>query len=108
MKRQYKMQPYARIRQRTNSEQISNNSMMKEIKFFDGESSTIQEYKERFNLSIGLYVQEFIVDDEILEILIDYVNRNQQIYNLGFSWGGINGLTVKGIQPGRLTNTDGK
>lgn len=37
-----------------------------------------------------------------------YVNSNLHVYDLGLSWGGINGLTVKGIQPGRFTATDGK
>jgi len=73
----------------------------------DGICSTIQEYKEHFQLSIGLYVQEFAVDEVAISLIVKYVNSNPHVYDLGLSWGGINGLTVKGIQPGRFTATDG-
>jgi hypothetical protein len=121
VKKEYKFQPYARVRQDeksktskySNKENDDDLSDDERIRFIDdgtenGHGSTIQQYKEHFSLSIGLYVQEFCVDDQIMELLIKYVNKNQHIYNLGLSWGGVNGLTVKGIQPGRLTNTDGK
>ena len=70
-------------------------------------SSTIQEYKEHYQLSIGLYIQEFAVDEVAISLIVKYVNSNPHVYDLGLSWGGINGLTVKGIQPGRFTATDG-
>lgn len=74
----------------------------------DGDScSTIQEYKDHYNLSIGLYVQEFAIDASAISLITQYVNENPHVYELGLSWGGINGLTVGGIQPGRVTNTDG-
>lgn len=73
----------------------------------DGICSTIQEYKEHYQLSIGLYVQEFAVDEVAISLIVKYVNSNPHVYDLGLSWGGINGLTVKGIQPGRFTATDG-
>jgi hypothetical protein len=69
--------------------------------------STIQEYKEHYQLSIGLYVQEFAIDEVAISLIAKYVNSNSHVYDLGLSWGGINGLTVKGIQPGRFTATDG-
>jgi hypothetical protein len=69
--------------------------------------STIQDYKEHYQLSIGLYVQEFAVDEVAISLIVKYVNSNPHVYDLGLSWGGINGLTVKGIQPGRFTATDG-
>ena len=69
--------------------------------------STIQQYKEYYHLSIGLYVQEFAIDEVAISLIVKYVNRNLHVYDLGLSWGGINGLTVKGIQPGRFTATDG-
>jgi len=69
--------------------------------------STIQEYKEHYHLSIGLYVQEFAIDEVAISLLVKYVNSNLHVFDLGLSWGGINGLTVKGIQPGRFTATDG-
>ncbi|KAL7549887.1 hypothetical protein ACHAWF_016373, partial [Thalassiosira exigua] len=73
----------------------------------DGVCSTIQQYKEYYQLSIGLYVQEFAVDECAISLIVKYVNSNLHVYDLGLSWGGINGLTVKGIQPGRFTATDG-
>jgi len=73
----------------------------------DNICSTIQEYKEHYQLSIGLYVQEFAIDEVAASLIVKYVNSNPHVYDLGLSWGGINGLTVKGIQPGRFTATDG-
>jgi len=128
-KKQYKFQSYARVKHSKSrnskdylamkedstssisSADIPNGSSEtkdKEIRFQEGNGSTIQQYKEHFGLSLGLYVQEFCVDDKIMELLVEYVNKNEHIYDLGFSWGGVNGMTVKGIQPGRVTSTDGK
>ena len=73
----------------------------------DGICSTIQDYKEHYELSIGLYVQEFAIDEAAISLIVKYVNGNPHVYDLGLSWGGVNGLTVKGIQPGRFTATDG-
>ena len=78
--------------------------------FEDGGStcSTIQEYKEHYQLSLGLYVQEFAIDEVAISLLVRYVNTmGREVFDLGLSWGGINGLTVKGIQPGRFTATEG-
>ncbi|KAL3930394.1 MAG: hypothetical protein SGBAC_011786 [Bacillariaceae sp.] len=69
--------------------------------------STIQMYKERFNLRIGLYVQEFAVDEAAIAVLSQYFNDHPDIFDLGFAWGGINGITIRGIKPGRFTATDG-
>lgn len=69
--------------------------------------STIQDYQRKFNLSIGIYCQEFCIDDAATSILVRLVNDHPQVYNLGFSWGGVNGVTVRNIQPGRFTRTDG-
>lgn len=74
---------------------------------YNGVCSTIQEYKEHYQLSIGLYVQEFAIDETAISLIVKYVNSNPHVYDLGLSWGGVNGLTVKGIQPGRFTATDG-
>jgi len=73
----------------------------------DSICSTIQQYKEYYQLSIGLYVQEFAIDEVAISLIAKYVNSNLHVFDLGLSWGGINGLTVKGIQPGRFTATDG-
>eukprot|EP00526_Cylindrotheca_closterium_P002558 CAMPEP_0113638788 /NCGR_PEP_ID=MMETSP0017_2-20120614/20334_1 /TAXON_ID=2856 /ORGANISM="Cylindrotheca closterium" /LENGTH=913 /DNA_ID=CAMNT_0000549941 /DNA_START=732 /DNA_END=3473 /DNA_ORIENTATION=- /assembly_acc=CAM_ASM_000147 len=69
--------------------------------------STIQMYKERFNLRIGLYVQEFAIDEAAIAVLSQYFNDHPDIFDLGFAWGGINGITIRGIKPGRFTATDG-
>ena len=69
--------------------------------------STIQDYRDHFDLSIGLYCQEFAIDDAAIDFIVDHVNKNSHVYNLGLSWGGVNGVTVRGIQPDRFTNTDG-
>jgi len=70
-------------------------------------TSTIESYKKRYNLSIGLYCQEFAIDDGAINCLVKLVNDNSSVYNLGLSWGGINGITINGIKPGKFTNTDG-
>ena len=93
--------------------QLLGNSDLPEMDFVydddsDGDCSTIQEYKEYYDLSIGLYVQECAIDEATLNLIVKYVNSNLHVYDLGLSWGGINGLTVKGIEPSRFTVTDGK
>jgi hypothetical protein len=70
-------------------------------------TSTIQAYQRKFNLSIGIYCQEFCIDDSATCLLVRLVNDNPNVYNLGFCWGGVNGITVRTIQPGRFTRTDG-
>ena len=69
--------------------------------------STIQDYRNHFDLSIGLYCQEFAIDDAAIDFIVNHVNNNSHVYSLGLSWGGVNGVTVRGIQPDRFTNTDG-
>lgn len=71
------------------------------------QTSTLKSYKEKFGLSIGLYCQEFAIDEAALNVIVKYVNENADVYDLGLSWGGVNGITVRGIQPGRFTLTDG-
>lgn len=69
--------------------------------------SCLQDYKDGFGLQIGVYCQEFAIDEAALQTLANLVNRNASLYDLGFSWGGINVITIKGISPGRFTQTDG-
>ena len=68
---------------------------------------TIQQYKELYNLSIGLYCQEFAVDEAAIHLIARHVNENPSLFNLGLAWGGVNGITIHGISPGRFTSTDG-
>lgn len=73
----------------------------------EGIKATLQDYKLTFDLSIGLYCQEFAIDEAALQLLIRLVNNNMTLYSLGLSWGGVNGITIQGISPGRFTKTDG-
>lgn len=68
---------------------------------------TLADYKRHYGFSMGLYLQEFSIDEAAARLLIDLVNNNPSLYDLGLAWGGINGMTVHGIQPGRFTSTDG-
>jgi len=60
--------------------------------------ATIADYQNHFDLSIGLYVQEFSIGSDELNALATLVNRYQDVYCLGLAWGGINGLAVKGVK----------
>ena len=59
--------------------------------------ATIEDYKRRFDLQIGLYVQEFSISQYAIESLVQFTNHHSQVYNLGLAWGGINGKTVRGL-----------
>ena len=69
--------------------------------------NTLKAYKERLNLKLGLYVQEFGIDDAALDVLVRFVNSNPTLVEHGLSWGGINGIAVRGIRPSRWNPTDG-
>ncbi|KAL3938359.1 MAG: hypothetical protein SGARI_001768 [Bacillariaceae sp.] len=68
---------------------------------------SLHDYKRVYRFSMGVYVQEFSIDEAAARLLIEHVNRHPDVYDLGFAWGGVNGMTVKGIKPGRFTSTDG-
>ena len=121
-KREYKLQPHAKIRNvrrcsaGNDSDEVDDESDSYEagslLLHMHGDDlthrgSTIQDYKEYFELSVGLYCQEFAVDDTAIDFIVDHVNDNPEMYALGLSWGGVNGVTGRGIQPDRFTNTDG-
>jgi len=63
----------------------------------DLQTSTIEQYQRYYNLQIGLYVQEFSICQEALEVLINFVNFSKSVYKLGMSYGGLNGATVNGL-----------
>ena len=132
-KKKYKFQPYARVLDTKSScndkkgntkreddgtecssetnallrSQSDDNEDDNCIKFTERRSSTVQQYKDQFDISIGLYVQEFAIDEKSMDLLVRFVNKYSNVYDLGFSWGGVNGVTVRGIEPGRFTSTDG-
>lgn len=60
----------------------------------DLRSSTIEDYQKYYDLQIGLYVQEFSICQEALEVLVNFCNFTSNIYNLGMAYGGLNGATV--------------
>jgi hypothetical protein len=64
-------------------------------------------YKQKYNFALGCYLQEFAVDEAALSLLVDHINNNPTLFDLGLAWGGLNGLTVHNITPGRFTDTTG-
>lgn len=70
--------------------------------------STVRAYKEAFDLSLGLYCQEFAIDDAAVNLLVKEVNRTDTVYDLGLSWGGLNGKTIlRSSRSGIFTSMDG-
>lgn len=59
--------------------------------------ATIEDYQRHFNLKIGVYVQEFSVCEETLDVLVSFVNEFDGIYNQGLAFGGVNGIAVKNV-----------
>ena len=46
--------------------------------------SSIAEYQNMFDLSIGVYIQEFAIDRAAASTLIDHINLHPDVYKLGF------------------------
>jgi hypothetical protein len=113
IKRNYRVLPFGRTRKMHEADQVTSSppvltrSPSMTLSSAWSEGSTIELYKECYGLSIGLYSQEFAIDEAAVNLIVELVNDNPHVYDLGFSWGGVNGLTIKGIQPGRFTSTDG-
>lgn len=59
--------------------------------------STLQDYKDRFRLRIGCYVQEFSISDKNLDAVTRFLNKNKSLYDLGLAWGGLNGQCHEGL-----------
>lgn len=59
--------------------------------------ATLQDYKDRFQLNIGCYVQEFSISDRNLDAITRFLNKHKSLYNLGLAWGGINGQCHEGL-----------
>jgi hypothetical protein len=105
-KRSYSLLPFARTSILTSLSTAApdeSNTAPKDISHL----STIEAYKERYNLSIGMYVQEFAIDEAAVNVFVKLVNESPHVYDLGLSWGGVNGITLRGMQPHRFTSTDG-
>jgi len=111
IKRSYRILPFGRTRKMFDADRTRTSFSPGDLSDTPSsqwmEGSTIELYKERYELSIGMYVQEFAIDEKAAQLLIELVNENPHVYDLGLSWGGVNGITIRGIQPSRFTNTDG-
>lgn len=112
VKRSYRLYPFAHTQpspaaNRRDSSSGHNDTAASGVQDMVTSSSTIEHYKQYYELSIGLYVQEFAIDEAAVNLLVDYCNKNQHVYDLGLNWGGVNGITIRGIQPDRFTSTDG-
>lgn len=59
--------------------------------------STLQDYKDKFQLNIGCYVQEFSISHQNLDAITRFLNKFKSVYNLGLAWGGINGKCHEGL-----------
>lgn len=94
-KQSYQIQSFATAQQRADDTGLS------------AAQSPLQSYKLQYGFSIGLYVQEYAIDDAAATLLTDFVNRNPNVFDIGLCWGGVNGVVPRGIQPTRLTCTDG-
>lgn len=53
--------------------------------------ATIEDYKKKFNLNIGCYLNEFALTEKKYTCMVDFFKNNSAVYNLGLSIGGING-----------------
>ena len=103
-KQSYRVQPFALPSAAVEQRSYNHN----DYTINDGwTGSTIEDYKRRYNLSIGMYLQEFAIDDAAANLLSQLVNDHPEIYDLGLAWGGVNGVTLRGIRPGRFTDTSG-
>lgn len=58
--------------------------------------ASIEDYKKRFQLNIGCYIQEFTVSPHTVDCLVAFFNLHSATYNLGLAYGGINGKVVSG------------
>lgn len=102
--KKYLFKSYVRMGQHRGSNNASEADFMFSTDMTRG---TLAEYKDHYKINIGLYCQEFAIDDAAIDMIVRLVNSYPDVFNLGLSWGGVNGYTVKGIQPTRFTNTDG-
>jgi Domain of unknown function (DUF4157) len=56
-------------------------------------------YKHHYGFHLGVYVQENDIDDRAATLITDLTNRDTDIFDLGFAWGGLSGETAHDIEP---------
>ncbi len=61
-------------------------------------NSILEDYQKRFNLNIGLYVQEFAIGPDEIDSLANLINTYPKLYTLGLAWGGINGFSLSNAE----------
>jgi len=94
-KQSYQIQSFAKTQQHADDTGLS------------AAQSPLHSYKQLYGFSIGLYVQEYAIDDAAATLLTDFVNRNPNVFDIGLCWGGVNGFVPRGILPTRYSCTDG-
>ena len=60
----------------------------------DTTNSFLEDYQKRFELNIGLYVQEYAIGPDEINSLVQLINDHPDLYSLGLAWGGLNGHTL--------------
>ncbi len=87
---------YARGRQKKASYQIKQ-EVVRQLRI----------YQEHYGFHLGLYVQESDIDDRAATLITEVTNSNQDLFDLGFAWGGLSGRTASDIEPSLLNATVG-
>ena len=63
--------------------------------------------KERFNLDVGIYTQEYDIDIWALRLLFDLVEEYEAVFTMGFAWGGFPDRWYRNKKPGTIDATVG-
>jgi hypothetical protein len=48
----------------------------------------LERVRKRRNLRVGIYVQEYGIDAEAVDVLVKLVNSKPDLFEIGFAWGG--------------------
>jgi hypothetical protein len=64
-------------------------------------------YKQHYGFHLGVYVQEHDIDDRAATLITELTNDNPDVFDLGFAWGGLSGLTATDIEPSLFHATVG-
>jgi hypothetical protein len=68
----------------------------------------LRTYKQHYGFRLGVYVQEYDIDDRAATMLMEATNNNADVFDLGFSWGGLSGKAASGIEPSLMDATVGE
>ncbi len=68
----------------------------------------LRTYKQHYGFRLGVYVQEYDIDDRAATMLMEATNNNADVFDLGFSWGGLSGKAAAGIEPSLWDATVGE